>query len=849
MRLSRLILAGLATLSPVPAAAQVVFRDTVTVVPGADYKAGPLHRLFFGSRYRDLWTRPIRVPVLDLRRFAGGLTPTTRGGGMQTKSVRFRGGDGREYAFRSLEKDPTVVLPLELRETFAADLLRDQMSSGHPAGAVLVPPLLEAVGVLHVKPLLAIMPDDPQLGEFRAEFGGMLGMIEERPRDADGGWTPFAGAREIVSSEDLFRRLERDPSVRVDSRAYLLARLTDVFLGDWDRHRDQWRWALVGEGTRRWVPIPRDRDMALVRFDGLLLKLSRREVPQLTNFGPRYARLVGATWNGRDLDRRLLTDLEWRVWDSTARGLQARLTDEVIARTVAALPPEYRAIEGPRLTAAFRARRDAIPQMTRRYYRLLAGEVDVQATDRPEVVRVVRRPDGLTEVLVTAALEGGPALLYYRRVFDPQETNEVRLLLHGGNDRVVLEGPARRKPKVRAVGGGGDDSYELANATGVRLYDDRGTNRSNRGAPNSSAYRPRIDTTNPNVVAPRDWGRRTYLTPSGVVGPDIGVVPGFGGRTQWYGFRHQPWTSQLTYRLEYSTGARAFRASMGTRFTYENSRWFAGVDGSVSGFEVLRFYGLGNETSADSSTAFYRLNQNQVHVGVTMGIQLSERDVFRFGPFVHWADTDLQDALNQDRFIAQDNPYGTGRFGYVGFGASLVVDHRDLPSFATRGGYFRIAGSFAPGWIDAVRNFGSVQAEGSVALTPRGSFRPTLALMVGARWAEGQVPFFEASYLGGTSVLRGYRTNRFAGDGSVYGSTELRLPLTRIRVVVPGRQGIFGFGDVGRVYLDGERSNDIHGAWGGGVWWDFVSAGNPVVVGAGKSEEGTRLFARIGFAF
>ena len=76
--------------------------DSVVITPGAQYRAGGLHRFFFGTRYRALWTTPIKVPVLDLAHYAGGLKPTRKGGGQQTRSLRFTGGDGREYAFRSV---------------------------------------------------------------------------------------------------------------------------------------------------------------------------------------------------------------------------------------------------------------------------------------------------------------------------------------------------------------------------------------------------------------------------------------------------------------------------------------------------------------------------------------------------------------------------------------------------------------------------------------------------------------------------------------------------------------------------------------------------------------------------
>src|SRR4029077_11626439 len=47
---------------------------SVEVVAGAHYAAGWFHRLMLGAHYRDLWTTPLRVEVLDLKTYAGGLT-------------------------------------------------------------------------------------------------------------------------------------------------------------------------------------------------------------------------------------------------------------------------------------------------------------------------------------------------------------------------------------------------------------------------------------------------------------------------------------------------------------------------------------------------------------------------------------------------------------------------------------------------------------------------------------------------------------------------------------------------------------------------------------------------------
>ena len=47
--------------------------------------------------------------------------------------------------------------------------------------------MLRTAGVLHVEPRLAMMPSDSTLGPFEAEFAGMLGIVEERPDENEGG--------------------------------------------------------------------------------------------------------------------------------------------------------------------------------------------------------------------------------------------------------------------------------------------------------------------------------------------------------------------------------------------------------------------------------------------------------------------------------------------------------------------------------------------------------------------------------------------------------------------------------------------------------------------------------------
>jgi hypothetical protein len=217
---------------------------TVTMAPNTGYSASGVQRFLMGTLYRDAWCTATTFNVLDLKTFAGGLKVVkVGGGGQQTKIVLFEGADGRRYAFRSVDKDPKAVLPEDYRETVAADILQDQISTSHPVGALVTNRLENELGILHARPHFFVLPDDPALGKAREEFAGMLGMLVERPGDHVRDDAIFAGADEVGNGNVPFNRTQASPKERVHARELLKARLFDMFIGDWDRHRWQWRWA------------------------------------------------------------------------------------------------------------------------------------------------------------------------------------------------------------------------------------------------------------------------------------------------------------------------------------------------------------------------------------------------------------------------------------------------------------------------------------------------------------------------------------------------------------------------------------------------------------------------------
>jgi hypothetical protein len=394
----------------------------ITVIPGKQYKAGWLHKLFLGAHWRHLWTTPVRVEVLDLGRFAGGLTPVKRGGGRQTKSLRLKGNDGNSWKFRSVDKDPRALLTKEFRDTLVESALRDQISSANPMAALILPPILKAVGVLQAEPQLVWMPDDERLGQYREEFGGMLGTIEIHPRAEEDDSLEFEGAEKVINTYKLLHRLEKERDERVDAREFLKARLVDIFVGDWDRHSDQWRWALYKEeGQGLWKPIPRDRDQAFSKFDGFFPWLGTYLVMDVAGFGKRYPWVRKITWSGRHLDRRFLCEMDKPTWDAVTKSVKDRLTDQVIREAVKRLPPEHYKKAGEKLIKTLTARRDRLSKISFKYFKQINKVVDVFASARDDFVEINRINDDKTVVTV-----------FKKGVAPPTHSRSVRCRSFGG---------------------------------------------------------------------------------------------------------------------------------------------------------------------------------------------------------------------------------------------------------------------------------------------------------------------------------------------------------------------------------------------------------------------------------
>jgi hypothetical protein len=644
----------------------------------------------------------------------------------------------------------------------------------------------------------------------------------------------------VISTTKLLKEVEDSPNDRVDARAFLTARLVDIFVGDWDRHMDQWRWARFGdERPRWWRPIPRDRDQAFARYDGLLLAVARASAPQLVKFGPSYPGMLGQTWNGRDLDRRFLVPLGLPVYDSIAAELQKRITDSVIESAAARLPPSYVPLDSARLANALKQRRDHLPEAARAYYRHLAGEVDVHGTDQDEVADVHRVDGRFTEVSLAVVEKGDTSEPYFRRRFDHNETKEVRLMLHSGNDAVRVRGEGGAGVRVRVLPGKGNDQVVNSSQGGrVAMYTEEPADSGQGVKINRKPYAPR-DT------AVRNWGDRWLSLTWLAVGPDIGFFAGPGIAFTRFGFRRDPFAERYRLRAGLATGGTIGRADFDATWIPPNSRIRANLMARASGLEVLRFHGFGNEVSAEGPEEFFRVEQVDLTLAPSVSFAVGRNAELGFGPRLRYSSTDF----DEPRFLTPDE-YGAGRFTMLGATGEFKLKTKDQPVGATRGLTFTLGGSFHPSIIDVEDPFGDLHADvSSFIASPSLPLQPTLALHLGGKRVWGRFPFQEAAYIGDGSTVRLGRQNRFGGEAAAYAQSELRLFLTRFYFLAPADFGVLGLADVGRVWLDGEESDTWHAAGGGGIWASFLDRAYMLRLSLAKSSERTGFYLSFGQEF
>lgn len=344
--------------------------DSVEVIPTDVYKGGWLKKMMQGTTYRDAWATPVTAPILWLDTLNGGLIPDDKGGGDQTLSLDLIDSTGMVYTIRSINKDPSGLVAPMVKKMGLSNIIMDGISAQHPLGALLIPPLADAVNVYHTHPELYFIPHQKALRQFDEEFGNRLFYLEYEPEGKQF-WLPIEGVKEIVDTDDIQNILKENEQAVIDMPMLLRARMLDIVVGDWDRHAKQWGWVVIEKEENMILrPIATDRDNVFYGIGGVIPWIINRPffVKRLRPFKKKVDHMPGLV---QPFDAYFLYNVPEEQFISAANTVQLALTDELITAAVHRLNTAMFELDGKDIIKKMKARRDNLPKIAIKFYKAI----------------------------------------------------------------------------------------------------------------------------------------------------------------------------------------------------------------------------------------------------------------------------------------------------------------------------------------------------------------------------------------------------------------------------------------------------------------------------------------------
>ena len=833
---------------------QISYKDSTKIVYASEeYKASKFKRSLFGEHYRDSWAAPVKVSYLDLSAFAGGLTPIKMGGGHQTTSLQLQGKDKNVYQFRTVNKDPSALLAEGFLKTFAEDFFQDQVSTAHPYSGLIIPDMAKAIGIYHTNPQLVYMPYSSILGPYIQQVGGKLGTIEARPDEDVSDFKSFGNANNAVSTRKLYEELEKDNDNEVDQEMFLKSRLFDILIGDWDRHEDQWRWAeFKKKKGSLYRPIPRDRDQAFAKYDGVLPRLISIVISDLQSFEKEIKDPAKLSIAARNLDRNLLNELKRDDWIRVANEIRKELTDQVIDDAVRKMPSEVYKVSGEEIASKLKSRKQNLEKIADDYYHVLAKEVTIAGTDKKEFYRI-NKADGKTEVTIYKIDKDDKLdTIIYHRNFLNSETKELNLYALTGKDSIIIQGKdSGSSIKIRVIGGKGEDFIANKSDNGKVIIYDSKTGNTIDGNHNSDLRLSNKDWVHQYDPSSFHYDQKGPV-PSFDYNGDDGLFLGAGYKFKHFGFRKDPYSYLQTFRGTYAphTGAYVikYQGDFYSLFARNLDLVFnAAFNGPKYTFN---YYGQGNSTpNVDDSNIYYRVRTK--NLSVSSFLQRRYTSAFRvgIGPGFEYYRVEKPGG----RYVSDASFPESGDVGQPSKFRTLrtyaIIDFVNNPLMPSTGVRWRNEANYFSEIGQTRLDFLQLKTDLSFYATPNFNFPVTVAVRLGAATNIGDYKFFQANSLGNNTRLRGYRNNRFTGRSYLYQNTEARFKLANFRnYIFTGNFGAFGFFDTGRVYSDNAESSTWHSGYGPGLWMNFY---NKILLSSayGMSKEGSYISLKGGLSF
>lgn len=803
---------------------------TASIYEKSFTKKSKIYEWIWGKNYRETYSTPVKVPTLVLDTLFGGAKPNRSGGGHQTNSLRLETPKG-EYAIRALKKSGVRFLQSvafksqyvenEFKGGVADNFLLDFFTSSHPYAPLAIGTLSESIGLKHTNPQILYVPKQNRLGKFNQNFGDELYSLEIRPAETE------ENPNKVLGTEDVIKLLAKDEKYRMDEKAYIRARLFDMLIGDWDRHYDQWKWEQKQDGNYIYFsPIPKDRDQAFVRYDGVLTKLLLKLPPlrHMQSFDEKIKNIKWFNMEPYPLDMAFTKASTEKDWLQEAEFIQNNLNSEIINTAFEQLPKEVQNQDIATIKKNLEIRKNDLQKYASQYYKVLHKTVILTGTNKKDKFVINRLPEGKTEIKIIRLKKDGEEL-DFEKTYSKNETSEIWIYGLGDDDIFEVNGKAKNPIKTRLLGGLNNDVYNLNTKNKVNVYDYKSKKNT-------------FNTKNQNNTLTDDYNLNEYdyrkpkydhfsSLPNAGLNPDDGIILGMKGTFVKNDFKRNPFSATHTLTANYFTASKGFGVNYEGVFPKITGNWFYQFNTGYTSSQFIRnFFGVGNlsvneikkDGKGDYDEDYYRVRAKQFYAAPSINWKKNA---------AHFQTKLIYEALKIERTadrrisipgIIDENLFDTNHFG--GAEISFIYENMNRNVNPSLGMKFDTKFSYRQNLENSNKNVPSLETGLGFSHYITKNEKLIISTYAKAKWIlNNNYEFYQMSILGGNNDLRGFRFNRFYGKNSFYQSTDLRLDLGTFRnAIVPLNIGIFGGFDYGRVWIPNEITNKWHNSVGGGLW-------------------------------
>ncbi len=826
------------------------------------------HKAVWGKRYRNDYGVRVNMPTVNLDTLFGGLKPVRRGGGHQSKSLRLKNNEGKEYVMRALHKKALQYLQAvafkekyiegQFNNTYPERLLNDVFAGAHPYAPFTIGTLADAIGVYHTNPKLYFVPKQMALGVFNNDYGNALYMIEERAASGHGDQASFGFSNKLISTHDLLQNLLKNQKHQLDESAYIKARLFDMVIGDWDRHEDQWRWAeFKQEDKTIYKPVPRDRDQAFsIMDDGFLLSFLTNIIPTLRLLSSYDEELKSTKWfnvESYPLDVALINRSNKKDWDAQVAWIKTHLTTAIIEKAFKRFPKEINRTTIQEIKKKLQGRINNLQQISDAYFAYVNRFAVIKGTNKDDWFSIKRLSKGKTQVIGYRNKEGKRGSIFHNRTYNCEETKEIWIYGLDDTDYFEVEGNSDHYIPVRLVGGQNKDTFNIKNGKKVHMYDYR--SKKNEFITNKGKKKLTDDYDINVYNYKKTKNSLNQLLPIIGFNPDDGVRVGISNTFTFYGFEQNPYTSKHNISADFYFATKGFDLNYTGELANIIGHWNFGIISKFTSPNYsINFFGFGNQTKNPNVE-----NEDQFDLDYNR-VKLSK---FKVAPSLIWKNDagaafttlisfeTIEVEQTQDRFINDFylNNKVDNRDSFVGIEGNYQYENKNDKVFPTMGMQVNLKIGYKQN-IEIPRGFTYIKPNigFTYRLVPNGKL--VMATNLGAHINFGNdFKFYQAATIGANNSLRGYRNQRFTGKRSFYQSTDIRWDLTKVKTrLIPFKIGVYSGVDYGKVWVANDTTKRWNNSLGGGV---FVNAADMIVgnVSLFTADDGSRFAFKLGFGF